>query len=238
MRLDRSNLCLRCEGETPTAMPQIFSPGANTLFRATLVLTPFLLTGGVFALYRLAYSPYATQVGVPIDQPVPFSHQHHVAGLGIDCRYCHASVEKSAFAGMPSSQTCMTCHSQIWTEAPILATVRESLATNRPIRWTRVHQLADYVYFDHSIHIQKGIGCASCHGPVDRMPITWKQQTLQMGWCLECHRHPENAMRPPTEVFNLNWKPAGDQRLEGLHLSKQLGVKPVQEITDCTICHR
>jgi hypothetical protein len=132
----------------------------------------------------------------------------------------------------------MTCHSQLWTQAPILATVRESLATDLPIRWTRVHQLADYVYFDHSVHIQKGIGCVSCHGAVDQMPITWKAKTLQMGWCLDCHRHPEKALRPPSEVFNLNWKPSGDQNAEGLTLAKQAGVKSNQEITDCTTCHR
>jgi Cytochrome c7 and related cytochrome c len=219
-------------------MAQIFSPGATTLFRTVLVLTPFLLVGGLFGLYRFNYSAWQTQVGVPKDQPVPFSHQHHVAGLGIDCRYCHTSVEKSAFAGMPSTATCMTCHSQLWTQAPILATVRESLATDLPIRWTRVHQLADYVYFDHSIHIQKGISCVSCHGRVDQMPITWKEKTLQMGWCLDCHRHPENALRPPSEVFNLSWKPAGDQNTEGSTLAKQARIKSIQEITDCTTCHR
>jgi hypothetical protein len=219
-------------------MPQLFSPGANTLFRTVLIGTPFLLIGTVFALYRIAYSPYATQVGVPVDQPVPFSHQHHVAGLGIDCRYCHTSVETSAFAGMPATATCMTCHSQIWTQAPVLASVRESLSINRPIRWTRVHQLADYVYFDHSIHVRKGIGCVSCHGKIDQMPITWKANTLQMGWCLECHKHPDRALRPPSEVFNLNWKPAGDQTLQGQALAKQAGIRSIQEITDCTTCHR
>src|SRR5258707_5019916 len=215
------------------AMPQIFSPGTNTVFRTALVLSPFLLVGSLFAIYRLNYSSWATQVGVPIDQPVPFSHEHHVAGLGIDCRYCHTSVEKSAFAGMPSTQSCMTCHSQIWSQAPILATVRESLAGNQPIRWTRVHQLADYVYFDHSIHIQKGVGCVSCHGRVDQMPITWRAHTLQMGWCLDCHRHNERALRPPSEVFNLNWKPSGSQNAEPARLAKEAGIRSVQEITDC-----
>jgi hypothetical protein len=216
-------------------MPQIFSPGANTWFRTILVALPLLVGGAVLAIYRLNYSSYATQVGVPIDQPVAFSHQHHVAGMGLDCRYCHVSVEKSAFAGMPSTQICMTCHSQIWTEAPVLEVVRQSLATSMPIRWTRVHQLADYVYFDHSIHLQKGIGCVNCHGSVDRMPITWKQQTLQMGWCIECHRHPGNAVRPVGKVFDLNWKPTDNQQrtlLERAHL------RSTQELTDCTTCHR
>jgi hypothetical protein len=217
-------------------MAQIFTPGASTWFRTILVVVPLALVGGVFALYRFNYSSYATQVGVPIDQPIAFSHQHHVAGLGIDCRYCHTSVEKSAFAGMPSTETCMTCHSQIWTEAPLLQTVRQSLAANTPIRWSRVHQLAGFVYFDHSIHIQKGIGCVSCHGPVDQMPITWKQETLQMGWCTECHRHPERAIRPQTEVFNLNWKPSGN--FQNQSLVQQAHLRSTQELTDCTTCHR
>ncbi|HEX3446438.1 MAG TPA: cytochrome c3 family protein [Chthoniobacterales bacterium] len=217
-------------------MPQIFSPAANTWFRVVLLTVPLQLMIGLFAIYRLNYSSYATQVGVPVDQPVAFSHQHHVAGLGLDCRYCHTSVEKSAFAGMPSSTTCMTCHSQVWTEAPILETVRRSLALSVPIRWTRVHQLADFVYFDHSIHIRKGIGCVSCHGRVDQMPITWKEHTLQMGWCTECHRHPETALRPPTEVFNLNWTPTGDQQTRTL--LQQAHLRSTQELTDCTACHR
>jgi Cytochrome c7 and related cytochrome c len=217
-------------------MPQIFSPGANTWFRTILVTAPLLMVVALFATYRLNYSSYATQVGVPVDQPVAFSHQHHVAGLGLDCRYCHTSVEKSAFAGMPSSATCMTCHSQVWTEAPILEVVRRSLVLSVPIHWTRVHQLADFVYFDHSIHIRKGIGCVSCHGRVDQMPITWKEQTLQMGWCTECHRHPEKALRPPAEVFNLNWKPTGDQQSSAL--LQQAHLRSTQELTDCTTCHR
>ena len=219
-------------------MPQIFSPGANTWFRTILIAVPLVLGGAVLAIYRLNYSSYATQVGVPVDQPVAFSHQHHVAGMGLDCRYCHTSVEKSAFAGMPSTQTCMTCHSQIWTEAPVLEVVRQSLAISMPIHWTRVHQLADYVYFDHSIHVRKGAGCVSCHGSVDQMPITWKQQTLQMGWCVECHRHPEDALRPVAEVFNLNWKPAGNEQAQGMRLPEHPHLRSTQELTDCTTCHR
>src|ERR1700748_367386 len=185
-------------------MAQIFHRSTNTLSRVTIFGAGFIAGFVLWVIGGIVRSPYVTNQGIERDQPVPFSHHHHVAGLGIDCRYCHTSVEKSAFAGMPSTATCMTCHSQLWTQAPILATVRESLATDLPIRWTRVHQLADYVYFDHSIHIQKGISCVSCHGRVDQMPITWKEKTLQMGWCLDCHRHPENARRPPGEGFNLS----------------------------------
>src|SRR5437660_2869412 len=137
------------------------------------------------------------------EQPVQLSHKHHVGDDGIDCRYCHTSVEKSAFAGVPPTETCMTCHSQIWTESPLLAPVRESYRTGRPIQWQRVHDLPDFVYFNHSIHIKKGIGCVSCHGRIDEMPITRKHQTLSMRWCLSCHRSPEKNMRPHEKVFDL-----------------------------------
>jgi hypothetical protein len=219
-------------------MPQIFSPGANTWFRVILVATPLLLGGSVVAIYRLNYSSYATQVGVPVDQPVAFSHQHHVDGLGIDCRYCHTSVEKAAFAGMPSTETCMTCHSQLWTEAPLLEPVRNSLATNTPLRWTRVHNLADFVYFDHSIHVRKGISCSSCHGRIEQMPLTRKEKTLQMGWCLDCHRHPEGSLRPPDQEFNLHWKPNGNQEELGRKLIQDQHILRPAELTDCTMCHR
>jgi hypothetical protein len=222
----------------PQTMPQIFAPRANTLFRAFLVAAPFLIFGGGMCVYQLTYSDYATKVGVPIDQPVPFSHKHHVNGLGIDCRYCHDSVEKSAFAGMPSTRTCMTCHSQVWTEAPVLEPIRNSLTTEMPVRWTRVHSLPDFVYFDHSIHVRKGVACTSCHGQVEQMPILWKQHTLQMGWCLECHRHPAGALRPPAEEFNLNWDPSKGKSELGQELAKEEGVPSTRELTDCTTCHR
>lgn len=224
-------------GESPT-MAQIFAPRANTIFRAFLVAIPLFLFGAGMGVYRLTYSDYATQVGTPVDQPVPFSHKHHVDGLGIDCRYCHNSVEKSAFAGMPSTHTCMTCHSQIWTGAPILEPIRNSLADQMPVRWTRVHSLPDFVYFDHSIHVNKGVACTNCHGHVEQMPILWKQHTLQMGWCLDCHRHPKDALRPPAEEFNLNWHPSKGQSELGRQLAKQERVPSTRELTDCTTCHR
>ena len=142
---------------------------------------------------------------------MPFSHEHHVRGLGIDCRYCHTSVEKSSFAGIPPTETCMTCHSQIWTDSPMLEPVRTSLRTNTPIRWNRVHDLPDYVYFNHGIHVQKGVGCVSCHGRVDQMPLTWKAEPMTMEWCLSCHRNPEKHLRPREEVFNMDWVPPEDQ---------------------------
>src|SRR5438874_9464915 len=172
-------------------MPQIFHPSTNTISRVSIAgligvlgLTA-AVAGGFFE------STYLTGVNVPQDQPVPFSHQHHVGGLGIDCRYCHTTVETAAFAGMPASETCMSCHSQIWKDSPLLAPVRDSFRTGKPLVWTRVHDLPDFVYFNHSIHVAKGIGCESCHGRVDQMPLMRKDASLLMEWCLHCHRHPE-----------------------------------------------
>lgn len=179
---------------------------------------------------------YVSQVGVARDQPVPFSHKHHVTGVGIDCRYCHTSVEESAFAGIPPTETCMTCHSMLWTEAAILEPIRASLRDDEPIRWTRVHDLPDFVYFRHDIHLSKGIGCQSCHGQVDQMPLMWKENTLNMEWCLECHRAPEKYIRPKEEVFNMNWSPPTNQEEVGRNLVEQYDVQKFQ-LTDCSICH-
>ncbi len=187
-------------------------------------------------MYVIFWSPYMTRQRVPIEQPVPFSHEHHVRGLGIDCRYCHTSVETSSFAGVPPTDTCMTCHSQLWTEAPLLAPVRESLASNRPIRWRRVNDLPDFVFFNHGIHIQKGIGCATCHGAVDRMPLTWKAQTLYMKWCLECHRDPARFIRPRNEVLNMAYESTNRAQL-GPRLVQAYDVH-TNQLTDCSICHR
>jgi hypothetical protein len=187
----------------------------------------------------LLRSAYVTEVGVAREQPVPFSHKHHVSGLGIDCRYCHTTVEQAAFAGMPSTHTCMTCHSQIWTDSPMLAPVRESLQTDRSIAWTRVHDLADFVYFNHSIHVKQGIGCVSCHGRVDRMPLIWREHTLYMEWCLDCHRQPERFVRPREQVFNLAWQAPSES--EQLTLGRQLVETykiQTHQLTDCSICHR
>src|SRR5881409_139659 len=188
-------------------MPQIFHPSTNTISRvsiaaAVLALTAFALVGG--ALQR---SPYLTEVGVPREQPIPFSHKHHVSGIGIDCRYCHTSVEESSFAGIPPTKTCMNCHSQIWADSPYLEPVRESWRTGNPIKWTRVYDLPDFVYFNHSIHVNKGVGCSTCHGRVDLMPLTYQAASLQMEWCLQCHRQPEMFIRPKSQVFQMDWPP-------------------------------
>ena len=178
---------------------------------------------------------YVSQVGVARDQPVPFSHKHHVTGIGIDCRYCHTTVEESAFAGIPSTETCMTCHSMLWTEAAILEPVRASFRDDEPLQWTRVHDLPDFVYFKHDIHVSQGIGCQSCHGQVDQMPLMWKENTLNMEWCLECHRAPEDHIRPREEVFNMNWSTKNQEEL-GRRLVEQYDVRTGQ-LTDCSICH-
>jgi hypothetical protein len=166
---------------------------------------------------------------------VPFSHRHHAGELGIDCRYCHTSVEISGKAGIPPTQTCMNCHKAIWSDSPTLEPVRASFRTDVSIPWIKVHDLPDFVYFDHSIHLAKGVGCETCHGRVDRMNLTWQQNSLQMEWCLECHRNPERYVRPKAEVFTMGWEPAGDQVELGRELVKANGVHPK---TDCDTCHR
>jgi hypothetical protein len=223
-------------------MPQIFSEGSNTLAKASIVGAVLLGLGGVVVGYWLQMSPYVTQVNVVRAQPVQFSHEHHVRGLGIDCRYCHTSVETSSSAGMPPTYTCMSCHSQVWTQSPMLEPVRVSLAKDEPIRWSRVHDLPDFVYFNHSIHVQKGVGCVSCHGRVDKMPLAWKAESMTMQWCLDCHRHPEKHLRPQSEIFNLDWRPqdapeAKDQLTLGRELVKAHNI-PVDRLTNCSTCHR
>lgn len=214
---------------------QIFHPSTNTISRLTIygaVIFAGLLS---YVLYEVGQSSYYRAQTIPQIQPVPFSHEHHVAQLGIDCRYCHTSVEKSAFAGMPSTQTCMSCHSQIWTNAAMLAPVRESYETGQSIAWTRVNALPEFVYFNHSIHIAKGIGCTTCHGQIGKMALTWRATTLQMTWCLDCHRHPEEYVRPKNEVFNVDYAPPPNQ----LELGRELVRKyKIMSLTSCETCHR
>jgi hypothetical protein len=214
-------------------MAQIFHRSANTLSRVTIFGAIFIAGLVLWVIGGIVRSPYVTNQGVHREQPVPFSHQHHVGGLGIDCRYCHTSVETSSFAGIPPTSTCMNCHSQIWTNAEMLAPVRESFQSGRPIVWSRVHRLPDYVHFDHSIHVTKGIGCASCHGPIDRMNLVYQASPLTMEWCLECHRAPEKFIRPREEVFNMNYVPK-NQSVLGPELVKLYGVK---NKTHCSACH-
>jgi hypothetical protein len=226
-------------------MAQLFHPSANTIARGS-ILGVVLLSGVVGAvLWYIENSPYVTWAGVIREQPVPFSHEHHVGGLGIDCRYCHAQVEDSNFAGLPPTKTCMTCHSVLWTNAQMLQPVRDSWRDGRPIIWQRVHNLPHYVYFDHSIHVNKGVGCVTCHGQVDRMPLMYQNATLQMAWCLNCHRQPEKFIRPREQVFNLYYDPAHDpahpdetQESLGTKLIEEYHILPKQQLQDCYTCHR
>jgi hypothetical protein len=221
-------------------MAQIFPAGTNAIVRALVIGVPLAGCLLVGALYAVEWSPWATREWVPISQPVPFSHKHHVGQLGIDCRYCHAGVEKSAYAGLPPTETCMTCHSQLYTDQAMLAPVRESLATGQPIRWNRVHDLPDFVYFNHSIHVNKGIGCTSCHGRENQMQLTWQDQTLYMSWCLQCHRHPEKYIASRDQVFNPERVALKDEGKldQARELVQSYGVQSSGVLTDCYTCHR
>jgi len=216
-------------------MSQIFHHSTNTFSRLSIFGGIFILAFLVWTWAELNASDYATRARVPVEQPVPFSHEHHVGGLGIDCRYCHTSVENSSFAGIPPTKICMNCHSQIWNTSAMLEPVRKSFRTDESIRWIRVHDLPDYVYFNHSIHVAKGIGCTTRHGPINKMPLTWQQASLQMGWCLECHRHPERFVRPRSEVFNVTYQPPANQEELGNKLVKEYRI---QSLTSCSTCHR
>jgi hypothetical protein len=219
-------------------MPQIFPRYANFLSKASLFGS--ILAGAFLLWVCILYtrSSYGTDAGVVRVQPVPFSHEHHVGVLGIDCRYCHTSVEHSSFAGLPPTKTCMNCHSQIWVGSAMLEPVRESYRTNRSLHWHRVYNLPGFVYFDHSIHVQKGIGCASCHGQIDEMPFTYQVPSLLMEWCINCHRNPEKEIRPREQVFNMRYVPPADREALGQRLVKEYHVKDAIQLTSCSVCHR
>lgn len=217
-------------------MSQIFHPSMNTIAKVSIFGGVFILAGVVALVMVFVRSAYATGVGVFVEQPVPFSHEHHVAGLGIDCRYCHTSVEVSSFAGIPPTETCMTCHSQIWTNAEMLEPVRASFREGKPIEWVKVHNLPDFVFFNHSIHVNKGVGCETCHGRVDQMALPYKANSLYMEWCLECHRQPEKYLRPKAEVVTMGWQPEGDQLALGAELVKAYHINKAQ-LTNCSVCH-
>ncbi|RMG53894.1 MAG: cytochrome C [Acidobacteria bacterium] len=218
-------------------MAQIFHRSFNVIAKLSIVGAVVVLAILTTVLAAIDRSSYVTRVNVPREQPVPFSHRHHVGQLGIDCRYCHTTAEESRFAGLPPVETCMTCHSQIHKDAAMLEPVRESWRTGKPLQWVRVHDLPEFVYFDHSIHVNKGVGCVTCHGQVDEMPLMWAVNTLRMEWCLQCHRQPERYLRPREEVFNLHWKPTGDQLALGRKLIKEYHI-PKERLTDCSVCHR
>jgi hypothetical protein len=214
---------------------QIFHPSTNTLSKFSILGGLFIIAALGWALAGVNRSAYVTQSKIAKEQPVQFSHKHHVADCGIDCRYCHTSVETSAFAGIPPTKTCMNCHSQLWSTSPYLEPVRESFRSGKSLEWVRVNDLPDFVYFNHSIHIRKGVGCDTCHGKVNQMPLMWQDASLTMEWCLNCHRHPEKFVRDRKEVFNMNYNPPADQIQKGRELVKQYRIA---SLTDCYTCHR
>jgi hypothetical protein len=217
-------------------MSALFKPSTNTLVRVSLITLGLLAVGGAIAGPMIyVRSPFYTQLLDPIDQPVQFDHRHHVGDAGIDCRYCHALVEKSPMAGIPPTQLCLNCHSQVWNKSPKLAPVRESFFTDRPIVWSKVNKLPNFVYFNHSIHVKQGVGCVTCHGRIDEMPAVHKAQPLTMSWCIDCHRQPERFLRPRDQVTSMTWKAPSDQLALGRDLKAQYHVNTR---VSCTTCHR
>jgi len=216
---------------------QIFQPRADTIARVVLVGLPVLTIVGLCLGYEVERSTYVTQQNITREQPIPFSHAHHSGQLGIDCRYCHTSVEQARFAGIPPTETCMTCHSEIWTNAQMLAPVRSSLVQDRPLRWRRVHNLPDYVYFDHSVHVANGVGCSTCHGRIDQMPLVRQAAPLTMSWCLECHNNPEPHLRARDSIFDMGWKAPPDQADKGHQLLQEYHIDTAH-LSDCSVCHR
>ena len=216
-------------------MPQIFHHSTNTIAKVTIFGGLLLGAGMLFLLAALDRGGYWTGKNEVIPQPIPFSHDHHVAQIGIDCRYCHTTVETAAFAGIPPTETCMNCHSQIWSDSPMLEPVRASYRTNTPIEWSRVHDLPDFVYFNHSVHVNKGVACVSCHGRVDQMPLMFKEHTLQMQWCLDCHKNPDPNIRPISEVTSMDWEaPDGFEEKQ----AELVAEYHVQSMINCSTCHR
>ncbi len=219
-------------------MAQIFHRSTNVIARVSIIAVLALVGGGLGLVMAIERSPYVTREGVVYEQPVKFSHDHHTAGLGIDCRYCHTAVEVSSSAGIPPTETCMNCHKQIWVDSPMLEPVRASYRTGEPLRWNRVYDLPDFTYFDHSIHVAKGVGCISCHGKVNEMPLLKRASSLQMQWCLDCHRDPAPNLRPPSEVTNMDWQPPTQDPayFEGLKEAAHIGDE--WRLTSCSTCHR
>jgi Cytochrome c7 and related cytochrome c len=219
-------------------MPQLFGPASNTIAKVSIAGVVILLGTTLAIGYVTDRGAWMTFVQVAPEQPIPFSHKHHVKDDGIDCRYCHTSVETSHFAGLPATETCMTCHSQIWANATLTQPIRDSWASGKSIEWRRVHDLPDYVYFNHSIHVNKGIGCSTCHGHVDEMPLTYRVNNLYMDWCVNCHREPGKYIRPKSEVFNIDYEYPPNQDQLGPKLVAEYHVKNSRSLTDCFTCHR
>lgn len=222
-------------------MPQIFQHSTNALAKTTIFGAIFILVAALWVTAEISRSSWNTGQWVEIQQPVQFSHKHHTGDDGIDCRYCHTSVETSASAGIPSTSVCMNCHKQLWADSPYLEPVRASFRTGKPLEWTRVHDLPDYAYFNHSIHVKKGVGCSTCHGRIDQMPVVYQASTLQMEWCLACHRAPEKFVRDKDKIFDMEWRAENKTRSEiahGVDLVKLNHIQPANVLTSCSTCHR
>jgi len=217
-------------------MAQVFSRPFTLAIRLALLvgLLIAIALGVVYRVNARGDAPHET----PIEQPIPFSHKHHVRDDGIDCRYCHTSVETSSFAGIPPLATCMTCHWVLFHDAPPLAPLRAAFAGQQTLAWNRVHDLPDFVYFDHSVHIAKGVGCSTCHGRIDEMPLVRRVASLDMQWCLDCHRDPGPYLREPDQVFDMAWRPPADQDARAAQLRKRYALRSTRELTDCSTCHR
>lgn len=218
-------------------MAQVFKPSADVWLRAILVTAALTVVSIVVGGWVYLHSDWLTDVGEPPWQPVPFSHRHHAGELEIDCRYCHYTVEQSAQATLPTAETCMTCHSKVWTEADMLRPVREAYAEGRPLVWNRVVDVPDFVYFNHAIHVDKGVGCTTCHGPIQEMALTYESHSYSMAWCLDCHRDPAPYVRPRDALTDLRWKPTEDQIAVNRRRLHAEGVTP-ETMTDCYTCHR
>jgi hypothetical protein len=211
----------------------LFPKWADRVGLLITVVVPILLIGGISA-FAYFISPYSTQVGYAPKQPVPYSHKVHAGDLGIDCRYCHTGVETSPYANVPAAETCMNCHTQILKDSPNVLPIKESFLTGEPLEWIRIHRLPQFAYFNHSIHVKAGIGCADCHGRIDHMDVVYQAKPLNMAWCLDCHRAPEKYLRPRDQITNMNWK-AEDQMALGLQLKAEYDINPT---TNCSGCHR
>ncbi len=217
-------------------MPNLFRKSANNMVKITFLLGGLLLASVV--LVGANVTPYTHRLGVALDQPAPFSHKHHVQELGISCYYCHDGVDKSPVAGVPSTETCYTCHSQVWTNSPLLQVVRDSYKTGKPIEWNRVNDVPDFVYFDHSIHISKGVSCYSCHGDVNDQNLTFKEKAFEMRWCLDCHRNPDDWVRPEDKILDPDYEDGTkDHAALGAELVKKRGIRK-EQLDNCSVCHR
>ena len=219
-------------------MPQIFRKRANTLFRWFFVLVPASVIAVLALVGAVNQSDFTTRADFYLDQPVPFSHRHHVGEIGIDCRYCHTTVETQRSAMIPGSETCMNCHSYLWNSAALLKPVRDNFEKGTPLKWTRVNSLPDFVYFNHGIHIKRGVSCTECHGHMENEALTAKAQEFNMQFCLNCHKNPAPHLRPAKDVFNFGWQPPITEA-EKTELERKLMLENhVQRGTDCWRCHR